>query len=147
MRPVLLLRALTAGLLAACLAAAPVLAQEKDNPKDAAKDKPQTLDKVSFGTNWVAEAEHCCFFQAVADGTYNKYGLDVSIVPGGPNDNNRMLLIAGKIDFFMAANTLMSFDAVTNHVPVVTIAAMFQKDPQVFLTHPESKVSKIEDLK
>jgi NitT/TauT family transport system substrate-binding protein len=137
MKPAVLLRTLTAGLLAGLLAGvfevSPVRAQK--------------LDKVSFGTNWVAEAEHGGFFQAVADGTYNKYGLDVTIVPGGPNDNNRMLLIAGKIDFFMAANTLMSFDAVTNHVPVVTVAAMFQKDPQVFLTHPESKVSKIEDLK
>ena len=109
--------------------------------------RAQTLDKVSFGTNWVAEAEHGGFFQAVADGTYKKYGLDVTIVPGGPNDNNRMLLIAGKIDFFMAANTLMSFDAVANNVPVVTIAAIFQKDPQVLLTHPESKVTKLEDLK
>ena len=109
--------------------------------------RAQTLDKVSFGTNWVAEAEHGGFFQAVADGTYKKYGLDVTIVPGGPNDNNRMLLIAGKLDFFMAANTLMSFDAVANNVPVVTVAAIFQKDPQVFLTHPESKVTKLEDLK
>jgi NitT/TauT family transport system substrate-binding protein len=137
MKPAHLLRALTAGLLAVLsaglLTVSPVRAQ--------------TLDKVSFGTNWVAEGEHGGFFQAVADGTYRKYGLDVTIVPGGPNDNNRMLLIAGKIDFFMAANTLMSFDAVTNHVPLVAIAAMFQKDPQVFLTHPESKVTKIEDLK
>ncbi len=145
MRPALLLRALTAGLLAACLAAAPALAQ--DTPKDAAKDKPQTLDKVSFGTNWVAEAEHGGFFQAVADGTYKKYGLDVTIVPGGPNDNNRMLLIAGKIDFFMAANTLMSLDAVTNNVPLISVAAIFQKDPQVFLTHPESRITKLEELK
>lgn len=143
MRPVLLLRALTAGVLAACLAAAPSLAQEMES----AKDKPQTLDKVSFGTNWVAEAEHGGFFQAVADGTYKKYGLDVSIVPGGPNDNNRMLLIAGKIDFFMAANTLMSFDAVANNVPLVSVAAIFQKDPQVFLTHPESRITKLEELK
>jgi len=87
------------------------------------------------------------FFQAVADGTYKKYGLDVTIVPGGPNDNNRMLLIAGKIDFFMAANTLMSFDAVANNIPVVSVAAIFQKDPQVFLTHPETKAAKLEDLK
>jgi NitT/TauT family transport system substrate-binding protein len=106
-----------------------------------------TLDKVSFGTNWVAEAEHGGFFQAVVDGTYASYGLDVTIVPGGPNANNRMLLIAGKLDFFMAANTLMSFDAVVNSVPVVAIAAVFQKDPQVFLTHPESRVARIEDLK
>ncbi|MGC2779363.1 MAG: ABC transporter substrate-binding protein [Bradyrhizobium sp.] len=107
----------------------------------------QTLDKVSFGTNWVAEAEHGGFFQAVADGTYKRYGLDVTIVPGGPNENNRMLLIAGRLEFFMAANTLMSFDAVANNVPVVSIAAMFQKDPQVLLTHPESRITKLEELK
>ena len=97
---------------------------------------------MSFGTNWVAEAEHGGFFQAVADGTYKKYGLDVTIVPGGPNVNNRMLLIAGKLDFFMTANTLQSFDAVANNVPVVAVAAIFQKDPQVFLTHPETKIDK-----
>ncbi len=107
----------------------------------------ETLDKVSFGTNWVAEAEHGGFFQALADGTYRRYGLDVTIVPGGPNVNNRILLIAGKLDFFMTANTLQSFDAVANKVPVVAVAAMFQKDPQVFLAHPESKVAKLEDLK
>jgi NitT/TauT family transport system substrate-binding protein len=105
------------------------------------------LDKVSFGTNWVAEGEHGGFYQALADGTYKKYGLDVTIVPGGPNVNNRVLLISGKLDFFMTANTLQSFDAVANNVPVVSVAAMFQKDPQVFLAHPESKVAKIEDLK
>lgn len=107
----------------------------------------ETLDKVSFGTNWVAEAEHGGFFQALADGTYRRYGLDVTIVPGGPNVNNRILLIAGKLDFFMTANTLQSFDAVANKVPVVAVAAMFQKDPQVFLAHPEPKVAKLEDLK
>src|ERR1700759_1984386 len=146
MQPALLLRALTAGLLAACIAAAPAQEQDKDS-KDAAKTTPQTLDKVSFGTNWVAEAEHGGFFQAVADGTYKKYGLDVTIVPGGPNENNRMLLIAGKIDFFMTANTLMAFDAVANKVPVVSVASIFQKDPQVFLTHPEAKITKLEELK
>jgi len=107
----------------------------------------QTLDKVSFGTNWVAEAEHGGFFQAVADGTYRKYGLDVTIVPGGPNVNNRMLMTSGKIEFFMSANTLQQFDAVANNVPTVAVAAMFQKDPQVLLAHPESNVKKIEDLK
>ena len=134
MNPAVLLRALTAGLVAVLMAVLPAGAQT-------------ALDKVSFGTNWVAEAEHGGFFQALADGTYKNYGLDVTIVPGGPNNNNRTLLIAGKLDFFMAANTLMSFDAVANNVPVVTVAAIFQKDPQVFLTHPESKVAKLEELK
>jgi NitT/TauT family transport system substrate-binding protein len=106
-----------------------------------------TLDKVSFGTNWVAEAEHGGFYQALADGTYKSYGLDVTIVPGGPNVNNRILLLANKIDFAMSANSLQSFDAVANNVPVVAIAAIFQKDPQVLIAHPESKVTKLDDLK
>jgi NitT/TauT family transport system substrate-binding protein len=107
----------------------------------------QPLDKVSFGTNWVAEAEHGGFYQAVADGTYKKYGLDVTIVPGGPQVNNRMLLLARKIDFFMSANSLQGFDAVAQNIPTVAVAAMFQKDPQVLLAHPDQGVETFEDLK
>jgi NitT/TauT family transport system substrate-binding protein len=107
----------------------------------------QTLDKVSFGTNWVAEAEHGGFYQALADGTYRRYGLDVTIVPGGPQINNRILLAVGKLDFFMSANTLQSFDAVEQKVPTVAVAAMFQKDPQVLIAHPDAGVEKFEDLK
>lgn len=134
MSPISLLRALTIGALAMMATRSPAAAETR-------------LDKVSFGTNWVAEAEHGGFFQAVADGTYKNYGLDVTIVPGGPNVNNRILLISGKLDFFMSANTLQSFDAVANNVPVVSVAAIFQKDPQVFLTHPNPKVTKLDDLK
>jgi NitT/TauT family transport system substrate-binding protein len=107
----------------------------------------QALDKVSFGTNWVAEAEHGGFYQAVADGTYRRYGLDVTIVPGGPQVNNRILVPVGKMDFVMIAGTLQSFDAVTQNIPTVTVAAMFQKDPQVLLAHPVPGIDKFEDLK
>ena len=61
---------------------------------------------VSFGTNWVAEAEHGGYYQAVADGTYAACGLDVTIVPGGPQVNNRALLLAGKIDYHMGGDLL-----------------------------------------
>src|SRR5690348_9743308 len=105
----------------------------------------QPLDKVRFGTNWVAEAEHGGFYQALADGTYKKYGLDVTIVPGGPNVNNRILLPTGKLDFFMSANSLQAFDAAENKIPTVSVAAIFQKDPQVLLAHPDVKT--FDDLK
>jgi NitT/TauT family transport system substrate-binding protein len=110
-----------------------------------AQASAQNLDKVSFGTNWVAQAEHGGFYQAVADGTYRKYGLDVTIVPGGPNVNNRILLPAGKLDFFMSANSLQAFDAAEQGVPTVSVAAIFQKEPQVLLAHPD--VASFEDLK
>ncbi len=111
----------------------------------AAPAAAQTPDKVTFGTNWVAEAEHGGFYQAVADGTYKKYGLDVSIIPGGPNVNNRILLPAGKLDFYMSANSLQAFDAAEQNIPTVSVAAVFQKDPQVLLAHPD--VTSFEDLK
>src|SRR5262245_18702882 len=120
-----------------CMAAATVVL--------AAPCLAQTPDKVSFGTNRVAQAEHGGFYQALADGTYRKYGLDVTIVPGGPNVNNRILLPVGKIDFFMSANSLQSFDAVAQNIPTVAVAASFQKEPQVFVAHPG--VTKFEDLK
>ncbi len=107
----------------------------------------QKLDKVTFGTNWVAQPEHGGFYQALADGTYKKYGLDVTILPGGPNSNNRILLPVGKIDFYMSANLLQSFDAVEQKIPTVAVSASFQKDPQVFLVHPDQGIDTFEDLK
>jgi NitT/TauT family transport system substrate-binding protein len=71
----------------------------------------------------------------------------VTIVPGGPLINNRILLPIGRLDFFMSANTLQSFDAVEQNVPTVAVAAMFQKDPQVLIAHPDVGVDKFEDLR
>ncbi len=102
--------------------------------------------KVSFGTNWVAQAEHGGFYQSVADGTYAECGLDVTIVPGGPQVNNRALMMAGKMDFHMGGDLLQAFNSVKEGIPVVSVAAMFQKHPQVILAHP-GKASSFEDLK
>jgi NitT/TauT family transport system substrate-binding protein len=113
----------------------------------AASTTANAADRVSFGTNWIAEAEHGGFYQAVADGTYARYGLDVTIVPGGPQINNRILLAVGKIDFFMSANSLQSFDAVVQNVPTIAVAAMFQKDPQVLIAHPDQGINQFIDLK
>jgi NitT/TauT family transport system substrate-binding protein len=107
----------------------------------------QALDKISFGTNWVAEGEHGGFYQAAADGTYRRYGLDVTIVPGGPQVNNQLLLAVGRIDFFMSTNTLQSFDAVAQNIPTLAVAAMFQKDPQVMIAHPNRGIDSLRDLK
>ena len=114
------MRARLIALAAAALLAAPAIAQ----------------DKITFATNWKAQAAHGGFYQAVADGTYKKFGLEVTIQPGGPQVNNRPLLPAGRIDFLMTGNLLHSFDNVKNGLPVVAVAAMFQKDPQALVAHP-----------
>ena len=94
------------------------------------------LTEVSFGTNWVAQAEHGGFYQSVADGTYNECGLDVTIIPGGPQVNNRALMLAGRMDFHMGGDLLQAFSAAEENIPVVNVAAVFQKHPQVIVAHP-----------
>ena len=104
------------------------------------------LTEVSFGTNWVAQAEHGGFYQSVADGTYEECGLSVSILPGGPQVNNRALMLAGRIDFHMGGDLLQAFSAVKEGVPVVSVAAIFQKHPQVIVAHP-GEAESWDDLK
>ncbi len=104
-------------------------------------------DKVVFGTNWLAQAEHGGFYQSVADGTYlNDCGFEVEILPGGPQVNNRALMLAGRMDFHMGGDLLQAFSAVQEGVPVVNIAAIFQKHPQVIVAHP-GEAESWDDLK
>jgi NitT/TauT family transport system substrate-binding protein len=106
----------------------------------------QALDKVTLGTNWLAEAEHGGFYQAVVDGTYEKFGLEVKILPGGPQTNNRLLLATGKIDFYMGANLIQAFSALEQQIPTEIVAAIFQKDPQILMSHPGQGLDKWSEL-
>jgi len=104
-------------------------------------------DRVVFATNWKAQAAHGGFYQALADGTYERYGLSVTIRQGGPQVNNRPLLPAGRIDFLMTGNLLHAFDNVKNGLPTVQVAAIFQKDPQALIAHPGQGYELFERLK
>jgi len=104
------------------------------------------LDKVTFGTNWLADPEAGGYYQAVVDGTFAKYGLDVTIMPGGPQSNGGMLLVAGKIEFFMGGDMIGDFLSVEQNIPTIAVAAHFQKDPQIFMSHPGVGLDKWTDL-
>ncbi len=103
-------------------------------------------DKVAVATNWRAQPGHGGFYQALADGTYKKYGLEVDIQQGGPQVNNRPMLPAGKVDFLMTGNMLMAFDNIKQKVPTVVVAAYFQKDPQAIIAHPGQGIDKFADI-
>src|SRR5579862_2633002 len=103
-------------------------------------------DKVTFGINWVADPEAGGYYQALVDGTYAKYGLDVTIMQGGPTSNGGMLLIAGKIEFYMGGDMIGDFLAVQHDIPTIAVAAHFQKNPQIFMSHPGVGLDKWEDL-
>jgi NitT/TauT family transport system substrate-binding protein len=117
---------------AAGAAAAPAAAAASPAKAPAAP----ALDRVTFATNWKAEAEHGGFYQALATGIYRRHGLDVTLRMGGPQLNNSQLLAAGQIDFNVGADSFAALNYARAGVPVVTVAAIFQKDPQVLLAHP-----------
>jgi len=104
----------------------------------------QQPDRIVFATDWLAQAEHGGFYQAIAEGTYRKHGLDVTIRMGGPQVNGLQLLAAGQLDVVMA-DALQVLSATEQNVPVTAIAATFQRNPTVLIAHPG--VARIEDLK
>jgi len=104
------------------------------------------LDEISFGTNWLAQAEHGGFYQAVVDGTYEEHGLKVTIVPGGPQASNQALLMADKIQFYMSGNLILPFSAAEQEIPLIEVAGIFQKDPQIFMVHPDAGIGTFADL-
>lgn len=111
-------------------------------------DRParaQTLDKVSFQTDWRAQAEHGGYYQAIAAGLYRKAGIECDLRAGGPSLNVSQLLLAGRVDMAMS-NSFEAFTYVRESAPFYTIASIFQKDPQVLIGHPDTGFDSFEGL-
>ena len=104
------------------------------------------LDKITFGTDWYAEAEYGGFYQALATDIYQKYGLDVTIRQGGPSVNNSQLLLSGILDFAIGGAG-GAIKAIESGIPKITVASFFQKGPSVLIAHPHVGNDKIENLK
>src|SRR5262245_28086489 len=100
-----------------------------------AKSPAPKLTKITFVTDWKAQAEHGGYYQALATGLYKKAGLDVSIKQGGPAVNTPQLIAAGAVDFAMASNSFQPLNLAAAGADAVAIAAIFQKEPQVLITH------------
>jgi NitT/TauT family transport system substrate-binding protein len=124
------------GLLAAC---------GPETPKLPPQGKPQT--KITFVTDWKAQAEHGGFYQALAEGLYAKRGLDVRIMEGGPAVNVPQILAGGAADFGIGSNSFIPLNLVRAGAPIKAVMAVFQKDPQVLITHPRDDVKSIADMK
>jgi NitT/TauT family transport system substrate-binding protein len=126
---------LSAGLVALAAACAPK-----------AKE-PEGRTRIRFATDWKAQAEQGGFYQALATGEYQKRGLDVEILQGGPGVNVPQLLAAGAIELGMGSNSFIVLNLAKEGIPVKAVAAFMQKDPQVLLAHPDQGVRSIADMK
>jgi NitT/TauT family transport system substrate-binding protein len=112
----------------------------------ARRARAQTLDKLSFNTDWRAQAEHGGYYQAIAAGLYKARGIDVDLRPGGPSLNIGQLLLAGRVDMIMS-NSFEAFTFVREQAPFFTVASIFQKDPQVMIAHPGTGFDSFEKMK
>ena len=107
----------------------------------------QAATTVRFVTDWKAQAEHGGFYQAIADGLYAKRGLDMKIIQGGPDVNVPQLLAGGAADFGMGSNSFISLNMVKTGVPIRAVMAIFQKDPQVLISHPRRDINSLADMR
>lgn len=104
-------------------------------------------DRIVFGTDWRAQAEHGGFYQALATGRYRDRGLDVITRQGGPQINHALLLAAGRVDFRLSSNSFIVLNYVKQSIPMVAVAATFQKDPSVLIAHPGQRNNRLKSLK
>ena len=109
-------------------------------------DDGEPLFKITFATDWKAQAEHGGFYQALASGLYRDAGLDVTLRPGGPQSDNPRLIAAGALDIAMASNNFQPINLLAAGADVKVVMASFQKDPQVLMIHPDDPAETFEDL-
>jgi NitT/TauT family transport system substrate-binding protein len=109
--------------------------------------RAQAATTIRFVTDWKAQAEHGGFYQALAEGLYAKRGLDVKIIQGGPDVNVPQLLAGGAADFGMGSNSFIALNLVKENIPIRAVMAIFQKDPQVLITHPRRDINSLADMR
>jgi NitT/TauT family transport system substrate-binding protein len=102
--------------------------------------------KLTVQLDWIPEPEHGGFYQAQARGFFKDEGLEVVLLPGGPNALATQKVATGQADLAQADST-NSLLAIAQGLAITQIAAVFQNDPSVLMLHPENPISRFEDLK
>jgi len=105
------------------------------------------LEHIVFATDWKAQAEHGGFYQAVAKGFYAAHGLDVEIRQGGPGVNIPQLMGAGAIDFGMGSSSFMPLNMLREGAGAKAVMAVFQKSPEILMTHPRTDITSLAGMK
>ena len=105
------------------------------------------LIEITFATDWKAQAEQGGFYQALAAGLYEKNGLKVKIIQGSANVNVPRLIASNSVEFGIGSNSFIPLNMVANKIPGKAVMAIFQKDPQIIMTHPDSDIRNLKDMR
>lgn len=131
--PSCLLRLLTAACAALVAACAALVAIFMACVGPAHAQTPPQRD-VTVALTFFASAEHGGYYAALAEGIYEKAGLNVKITQVGPQANNMQLVVADRADFGNGW-TMRTLNAAVENIPLVSVAAIFQRDPQCLVMH------------
>lgn len=100
---------------------------------------------VILQTDWLPQPEHGGFYQALARGFYEEAGLEVTILPGGPNAMSTQKILMGRAHFAMnRADTI--YNMAWRDIPVIMVMATLQEDPQALMLHASNPVSQFGEL-
>jgi NitT/TauT family transport system substrate-binding protein len=108
--------------------------------------RAEELEKAVMYLGWRAEPEFGGFFQALNAGIYRRYGLDAVITVGSPQTNSQIILSLHKADF-IEGSTGDAINYLRQDIPLVTVAAMFQKSPRVLIAHPGQGSDTLEQMR
>ena len=103
-------------------------------------------DRLTIAINWLPQAEYGGFYQALADGTYVRAGLDVTIRPGGAQINPSILLASGTVDLALGDSSV-ALNLVQRQIPIVAVAAFLQHEPDILIAHAGQGIRSPADLR
>ena len=106
----------------------------------------QELTQINLRLQWFAHSQFAGYIIAKEKGYYKEYGLDVNVLPAGPDLKPQVTVAAGSDDIGIGVpNQIIA--AQSNDVPIVSIAQIFQDSPNRYILKKENSIEKLSDLK
>jgi NitT/TauT family transport system substrate-binding protein len=105
----------------------------------------KALKKASFVPQWVPQAQFAGYYLAHERGVYKKYGIDLTIIPGGPDSPPLDFLKNGKADF----GTLWLSTGIQMRekgIKIINIAQVLQRSALMLVAKKSSGIKTPQDM-
>ncbi len=112
---------------------------------DAGSNTASGRTKVAVQLNWVPEPEFGGFWQAELDGHFERSGLEVELLAGGPGVPAAQLVASGKVPFGVVSGGEMLLIN-EQGADLIAIFATYQGDPTAIMVHAASPWQTLEEL-